>query len=462
MYDINTPRPGSSPKLSLKRPAPTPARPVPSPVQPRVPEPLFDLHPIKKKPKKWLRFFILTTFFIVLVGGGATTGYFLWYKKRGPGGSDTYSINRNGQPNPPDELSRKEANTNTPAAPTIVRLVATGDMIAHSAILERGKTAGGYDFTSMLTNIKPYFNKADVRFCNQSTPAGGATFGYSGFPVFNAPIEWPKAIEDAGCNVINLGTNHTNDKGQDLVTATVAAWDNKNGIVVAGANRSAEEKEKVKYFDKNGVKFAFVSYSTYTNKPITNGFGVTMYADEIAQRQITEARTKSDIVLVSMRWGTEYSPSVNAQQDQIAQKLADFGADIVVGHGPHFLEPVKKLNGKDGRETIVWYSLGNFLNAQLEVEALIGGFASMVIDVASKKITKVEFMPVYMHYEWTQAEKAAENLLARRNFSMFPLDKAAEPMGKSLIGTTVETQTDRVTKLLNQFTPVTILTSDNF
>lgn len=461
MYDINSPRPGGTPKLSFRRPAPTPARPIPSPVKPRVPEQLFDLRPVKNKSNKRLKVFGLILLTLMLLGG-ASAGYFLWYKKRPGSGSDAYSINRNGQPNPPDEASQKEVNGNTPAAAASVRIIATGDMIAHSAILERGKTASGYDFAPMLSNMKPFFAKADVRFCNQSTPAGGAAFGYSGYPIFNAPLEWPKAIEDVGCNVVNLGTNHTNDKGQDLVAATAAAWDNKTGIVVAGANRNNEEKEKVRYFEKNGVKFAFISYSTYTNKPVANGFGVTMYSDELAQRQITEARGNSDIVLVSMRWGTEYSAGVNAQQDQIAQKLADLGADIIVGHGPHFLEPVKKLKGKDGRDTFVWFSLGNFLNAQLEVESLVGGFAIMTVDVASKKINKVEFMPVYMHYEWTPAEKAAENLLARRNFSLFPLDKAAEPMVKSLIGTTVEAQTDRVTKLLNQFTPVNIITSDKF
>lgn len=449
--------------MSVRRPAPTPARPVPSPIQPRVPEPLFELRPSKKKSRRrGIKILFITFLVVLLVGGGAAAGYFLWYKKQNKINNDSYSINRNGQPNPPDELSQKEANAINPPNTASIRLIATGDMIAHAAILERGKSGNSYDFKPMLSNMKPIFTKADVRFCNESTPAGGASFGYSGYPIFNAPIEWSQAIEDVGCNVINIGTNHTNDKGQDLINAFVASWDNKTNIAVAGANRNAEEMNKVRYFEQKGVKFAFVSYSTYTNKPITNGFGVTMYTEALAQAQITEARSKAEVVLVSMRWGTEYSPAVNAQQDQIAQKLADLGSDVVIGHGPHFMGPVKKLKGKDGRETIVWFSLGNFLNAQLEPEALIGGFATMNIDTVSKKVTSTEFLPTYMHYEWTPAEKAANNLLARRNFSMYPLDKAAEPMSKSLIGTTVEAQTDRITKLLNQFTPVNMLTSDKF
>src|SRR5207253_4014823 len=125
-----------------------------------------------------------------------------------------------------------------------------------------------------------------------------------------------------------------------------------------------------------------------------------------------------DIVLVSMRWGTEDSPVVNATQERDAQQLTDDGADIVFGHGPHVLQPVARLRAASGRETIVWYSLGNFLNSQLAIEALIGGFATMDIDVATKKITNIGFLPVYSHYEWTPEQKAAHDLLARHSFGM--------------------------------------------
>ncbi len=359
--------------------------------------------------------------------------------------------------------STQVQSTQTDQAKKTVRFVATGDMIAHSAILERAKQPNGsYDFSSMLANMKPYFAKSDVSFCNQATPAGGASFGYTGYPVFNAPIEWPRAIEGVGCNVINIGSNHTNDRGQALIDATVAAWDGRPVLAVVGANRNAEEQAKIRYFEKGGVKFAIFSYSTYTNAPLTTPYGINMYNKVSADAQIAEANKNADIVIVSMRWGTEYSPGINPQQDLIAQELSNAGADIIVGHGPHSMEPVKKLKGTGDNDTIVWFSLGNFLNAQLEIESLIGGFAIMDIDVATKKVSDPQFMPIYVHYEWTPAEKAANSLLARRNFSMYPLDQAAEPMSKSQIGTTMQAQTDRVTKLLNTYTPVTIISSAQF
>jgi poly-gamma-glutamate synthesis protein (capsule biosynthesis protein) len=341
--------------------------------------------------------------------------------------------------------------------------VATGDMIAHDAILKEGKRPdGSYDFSGMLIAVKPYFERADVRFCNEATPAGGEKFGISGYPTFNAPIEWARAIEGAGCNLINLGTNHTNDKGQALVDATAAAWDGRPGVLaVAGANRSVEEQQKISYFSANGVTFAFLTYLTYNNNPGTS-YGVNTYNAATAAAQIAEAHTKADIVIVSMRWGTEDSPIVNAAQKTQAQQLADAGADIVLGHGPHVLQPVDQLKGADGRDTVVWYSIGNFLNSQLPVEALIGGFATMDIDVATKTVKSLAFLPVYSHYEWTPEQKAAHDLLARHAFGMYALDKAQEQMARSQNDTTVDAQIARVKEVLNRDTRVDLLSSEQY
>jgi poly-gamma-glutamate synthesis protein (capsule biosynthesis protein) len=318
-----------------------------------------------------------------------------------------------------------------------------------------------------MDDLTPFFASADIRICNQATPSGGESSGITGYPVVNAPVAFARGIEGVGCNVINTGTNHTNDKGQGLIDATAAAWDNRGDkiLAVAGANRSAEEQNKQHIFTVKGMKFAFLTYTTYTNNKQVTPFGINMYSDALATAQITEARKSADFVIVSMRWGTEYSPAINAEQDKIAQKLTDLGADAILGHGPHVLQPVKKLKAPDGSETVVWYSLGNFLNSQLDIESLIGGFAVMDIDTATKKITAVSFMPVYQHYEWTADQKKRANntdLLARHNFKMVPLDGAAELLAKSQNNTTVAAQTDRVKTLLNQFTPVPIITAAEY
>lgn len=398
---------------------------------------------------------------VLLLLLGASGGAVALYKIKNRGISDRLNT---GKPAPAEPLPTEQQATDDGK----IRLVATGDMIAHESINQNAKKAdGSYDYTALMADMKPFFAKADIRFCNQSTPAGGDQFGISGYPSFNAPIEFARGIESVGCNLINIGTNHTNDKGQGLVDATVAAWDNRKDVLAtAGANRSAEEQKKLRTFTVKGMKFAFLSYTTYTNKPVTNGFGVNMYNEATAKAEIAEARKSADFVIVSMRWGTEYSPDVNAQQDQVAQALVNAGADAIVGHGPHDMQPVKKLKTADGgKEVPVWFSLGNFLNSQLDIQNLVGGFAVMDIDTATKKITAISFLPVYQHYDWTAEQANRHNtadLAARNNFQMVPLDKAADLLAKSHHKTTVEAQTERVKTLLNKFTEVPIITSDKY
>lgn len=345
-----------------------------------------------------------------------------------------------------------------------VRLIATGDMIPHDAINAEAKQAdGSYDYYPMFGNMKQLFDNADVRFCNQATLAGGTEHGVSGYPVFNAPTQFSKDMAKLGCNVINTGSNHVNDLSQDVISASVEAWDGLPDILaVAGANISSADMQKVHYFEVKGVKFAFVSYTTYTNKPSPNGFSVTMYSDELAEKQLSEARGKADVVIASLRWGTEYSPEVNATQSNLAPKLANYGADVILGHGPHVLEPTDEIMLDDGRKAYVWYSLGNFLNAQLDPETLFNGIAVMDIDPSSKKIENMKYLPVYMHYEWTAADKAAGKTDNRTNFSMYTFDEAEEPLKKSQNDTTLQAQQDRISQTINKLTKVKLLTKDEY
>ena len=96
------------------------------------------------------------------------------------------------------------------------------------------------------------------------------------------------------------------------------------------------------------------------------------------------------------------------------------------------------------------------MNSQLETTGLTGCLADLQIDIATKKVVSNMCLPFYMHYEWTAEEKAAEKLLARRNFRIMPLFNASEDLAKSQLNTTVEEQMERIEKLVNQFTEVPI------
>lgn len=362
-----------------------------------------------------------------------------------------------------DETDQTKETTNDDIAPNQLRIIATGDMIAHDSVIANAQDNGSYDFYALMQNMQPYFDSADVSFCNEATPAGGESFGISGFPIFNAPLEWHDGMEQLGCNVINLGTNHTYDKGEALIDAMVADWQDRDVLATAGAHRNQAEREQISYFEVRGVTFAFLSYSTYTNEPVPNNYSLVMYDPQTASNEVAEAKDNADVVLVSMRWGVEYADEASSTDRQIAQDLASAGADYVFGHGPHVLQPVEQINRDDGGETVVWYSLGNFLNTQIPADTLVNGIAVMDIDIDTLALTNIGFLPVYSHYEWSAEDAANQNLLARQNLQMFTLDEVDDSyFERNQLDSTVQAERDRMTNVLNRLSDVTILTPDEF
>lgn len=348
---------------------------------------------------------------------------------------------------------------------TTIRLIASGDLIAHDSINQQAKTATGYDYSPYFRHVKEVFDKADIRFCNEEIPVASPALGNpTGYPVFNAPKEFARDISGAGCNVINTATNHANDKLQPGIDETLNVWDGLPKLAIAGMNRSAEEQDKINYFTVKGKKFAFLAYNYMNNNKNLAPQSVNMFDETLMSTQIRQARQKGATIIVSMHWGTEDSPLIDSAQDRWSQFLAEQGADIVIGTGPHVLQPVKKLPKQGGGETLIWYSVGNLLSTQLKIEELIGGFAVMDFEIDSTEVSlkDIGFLPTYMHYEWTPGQAVAQDLLARKNINLYLLEDAAESLARSNNQTTIEAQRDRIKAILNTYITVPILTSETY
>ena len=68
--------------------------------------------------------------------------------------------------------------------------------------------------------------------------------------------------------------------------------------------------------------------------------------------------------MVSIHWGVEYAPAPRPEDVETAHKFLEAGASAIVGHHPHVLQPVETYRTADGRDTVIFYSLGNFLSNQ--------------------------------------------------------------------------------------------------
>ena len=299
-------------------------------------------------------------------------------------------------------------------------LFMVGDALIHSAVYQDAKTGDNtYDFKPMLEKIKPISSKYDLVYYNQETVLGGTELGLSNYPRFNSPYEVGDAFVDAGFNLVSLATNHTMDKGEQGVTNSVNYWKKQNNVVTSGQWLSAEEREKsiATIYEKNGIKYAFISYTIWTNgleTPQGKEYLNNVYSEEKAAADIAKVKDKCDIIIVAMHWGTEYSLGVDYKQDEITKFLSEQGVQLIIGAHPHVVEPVEYVN--DGK-TFVIYSLGNFISDQEGNERLTGLMMSLnikkVVDVDDKVTVTVEDPHAELIY--TKSYYGG-----KRNFKVYP------------------------------------------
>lgn len=331
------------------------------------------------------------------------------------------------------------------AEKNIIHFAAMGDMMAHDTIIANAKTGAGYDFTRYFTNIRPSYANANVIFCDQEGLSSGESYVISGYPAFNAPTKYSADLKSgAGCNMINLANNHMGDKGVSATNATIDNWASLKPLLISGANKSVEDQNNVSYATVNNIKIGYVSFADFNNNPDTPGYSVNSYHDDALVRNLMSvARANADVVVVSLHWGVEDSAALSDDQRNTAELFSSLGADVIIGTGPHVLQPVHIVDRADGGKTVIWYSLGNMLSSQLTIQELIGGIAQFDIvkgDDGKISVNNLSFTPTYMHYEWTADQAATGDYLSRKNVMIYLLSDAAVPLSKSLFNTTIGDQ----------------------
>ncbi len=288
-----------------------------------------------------------------------------------------------------DRTEEKEKEEKKLPKDYTISLFMVGDALIHSTVYEDAKQSdGSYNFIPMLEFIKPISIKHDLAYYNQETILGGEELGYSNYPRFNSPQAVGDAFLDAGFNMVSLATNHTMDKGEQGVINSVNYWKTKKNVAFTGQWLSQEERDKPIIYEKNNIKYAFFSYTTWTNgleTPEGKEYLNNVYSNEKAMNDINKVRSEVDFVIVAMHWGTEYSLGVSGTQEEIANYLSGLGVDLIIGAHPHVVEPVEYINNG---KTFVIYSLGNFISDQEGTERLTG----LMMEVTLKKHVDVDDM----------------------------------------------------------------------
>lgn len=291
--------------------------------------------------------------------------------------------------------------------PVRLSFIGMGDNIIYGCTFRQSeKSDGSYDFLPKYKRVASMIANADIAFVNQETPMCGKKYGYSSYPQFNTPDQMGKDLVTLGFDVISFANNHMADMGYNsskCVSDMIDFTDTLDAFVV-GLYRNYDDFENIRIYEKDGVRIAFLAYTYGTNlyKKETQpsrieGAYLPVYDEETITRQVTAAKLISDVIIVSVHWGTEDTHKVNEEQEKYAQLMADLGVDVILGHHPHVIQSVEWIESENGYKTLCYYSLGNGLNAQDYLKNMVGITASfdIVKDMDGAKIENASCIPTF-------------------------------------------------------------------
>ena len=178
--------------------------------------------------------------------------------------------------------------------------------------------------------------------------------------VFRCPTESLPSLQANGIDVANLGNNHSGDFGPE---ALVDGRDNliAAGIGAVGAGRDVTEAGEPALFEVNGWKVAVVGFGGVSP-------GDSWYATEDSAgmrsgdhtpsmvEAVTAADAVADLVVVTIHWGMELDTTPRQDDIERARAMIDAGADVILGHHPHRMQPLEMVDGAP-----IFWSLGNFV-----------------------------------------------------------------------------------------------------
>ena len=297
---------------------------------------------------------------------------------------------------------------------TTASVIAVGDNLYHQSLIDAGVSEDGtWNYDKIYTHITDAIKDADIRMIDQETVFTTDHDNVSSYPSFATPTEVGDAIIKAGFNVVESANNHIDDFGEGFLTDTLNFWKtNYPDVTLIGIHDSQEDADTVKIREVNGIKIAFLDYTYGTTVGGIEGkdYMIDMIRKDKITTMIQKAKQQADCIIFVAHWGTEDETMPNEYEKQWAAYLMEQGVNVIIGGHPHVLQPYGRLTDDKGNETVVFYSLGNFVSTQQKLEELLGGMAKFTIQKTAKdgktsvKILTPTVEPLVMHYNSDSGE----------------------------------------------------------
>lgn len=292
-----------------------------------------------------------------------------------------------------------------------IRLIFVGDIMGHgpqieAAMVEKDKL---YDYTPCFEYVAPLLREYDLAIGNLELTLPGKP-PYTGYPTFKSPDDLAVALRGAGFDLLVTANNHSNDGGLNGVLNTIKTVQ-QNGFFQTGTFADSLQRKALYplIVYQGNFKLAFLNYTYGTNGIPTPKPAVINLIDEtaIAADMAVARALRPDAIIVLLHWGAEYQLTENTAQRQLAQKVLEWGADVVIGAHPHVVQPIKNqtVSRPDGsaKTGLVVYSLGNFISAQTKTYTNLGLMVGMEWEknlyTQQTRCVDVHYLPVYRHIQ---------------------------------------------------------------
>lgn len=250
-----------------------------------------------------------------------------------------------------------------------IKIILVGDIMLGRSVMTTSLAKNDYSYP--FKKVSSELRQANIVFGNLENPfVEGCPKTDTGM-VFCADPKMALGLTLAGVNVVTIANNHAGNYGVEGIIETKKTL-TEYGVDYTGDGNLATKEVK-------GVKFGFLGFNYLYGKP-----------SEYDLKMVKESKETVDVLIVGVHWGEEYQAKAGTKQKEIADLLTKAGADIVVGHHPHWVQDEEVVNGKP-----VFYSLGNFVFDQMWSQKTKEGLA-IRLTFRDGELIKTERLPILM------------------------------------------------------------------
>ena len=250
-----------------------------------------------------------------------------------------------------------------------ISLFFVGDLMGHQPMISAAKISDSnkYEYAHWFQYITPTIEKHDFAIANLEVALGGEPF--TGYPQFSSPDSFAEGAKKSGFDFLITANNHSLDRGKKGLERTIDVLDQ---LKIEHTGTFKDEKSRSDNYPYikllKGKKIAILNFTYGTNglkvelPNIVNAIDTIQIKEDIKKAKAL----KSDFILVTIHWGSEYQRNYNDFQSNLAQWLCDEGADAIIGMHPHVVQPMEIMHPKNNKtkNIPIAYSLGNFVSNQ--------------------------------------------------------------------------------------------------